>query len=284
MSNLKKTSFPFIACLLATIAAIPVVSGNIIENNDGAVETLSGESYVPEGDMPKIVERNIGPNSFQKTVETSHGNFAIDENGPESKKTLLGQETKYVSNRNPDTKTETVEGVDYRLEIYSSSEKKTEVCTTPEGTYKKIRERGSLEESFEGVNEREVIEKCEEAEETLSKRRKQVIEISRDIGLIEDEVEINEINSTAEYIEFENTGKTSIQLEDWKVKDNSSLSYTFEEGVLKPGETAKLKSGDLYEECEKFCWSSASRWAQSGDIGHLLNTEGETMDVYSYGG
>ena len=51
-------------------------------------------------------------------------------------------------------------------------------------------------------------------------------------------------NLNDEYIIFENTGDTSLDLADWTVQDESGATYAFPDGsVLDSGETVTLRTG-----------------------------------------
>ncbi len=281
---MKVGNFLMLAVIAASLAILPIASANLHEEFD---EADNEEIDPPENGVMadnSVEKTSLGGNMYEKTVETMHGEFSVREKGPETEKVLESSGKTYRSTESNGKVTEELVTPRYSYTKTRNGGQEEERCETPEGTYTISREKGSFNEFFDGIEREKAEEKCMDAYEKLEEERQNAIQISRDIGLVEDELEIIDLNYTAEYLEIENTGITIVELDGWKVEDDSSLSHTFEKGVLEPGETAVLKSGDLYDECEEFCWTSANRWAQSGDKAHLINTESETVDTYSYGG
>ncbi|MCQ4334849.1 lamin tail domain-containing protein [Natronomonas sp. F2-12] len=91
-------------------------------------------------------------------------------------------------------------------------------------------------------------------------------------------------NLNDEYVVFENTGDTSLDLAGWTVQDESGATYTFpEETVLDLGETITLRTGSGDDTATERYWgSSRPIWNNDGDTVIVTNTDGEQVLTESY--
>lgn len=91
-------------------------------------------------------------------------------------------------------------------------------------------------------------------------------------------------NLNDEYIVFENTDDTSIELAGWTVQDESGATYTFPEGaVVEPDETVTLRTGSGDDTATEYYWESTRPiWNNAGDTVIVTNTDGEQVLTESY--
>jgi competence protein ComEC len=113
-------------------------------------------------------------------------------------------------------------------------------------------------------------------------------------GDSEPALSITEINADAagddrenlndEYLVFENTGDTSLDLAGWTVQDDSGATYTFPAGAtLDPGQTVTLRTGSGDDSViERYWGSDRPIWNNSGDTVIVTNADGEQVRTESY--
>jgi len=91
-------------------------------------------------------------------------------------------------------------------------------------------------------------------------------------------------NLNDEYIVFENTGDTSLDLTAWTVQDESGATYTFPGGsVLDSGETVTLRTGSGDDTATERYWGSERPiWNNAGDTVIVTNVDGEQVLAQSY--
>ncbi|WP_160135505.1 lamin tail domain-containing protein [Halococcus salsus] len=86
-------------------------------------------------------------------------------------------------------------------------------------------------------------------------------------------------NLNDEYIVFENTGSTSLNISGWTIEDRSSHSYTVPSGTtIDAGETLTLHTGEGRDTDSDLYWGSGRAiWNNGGDTIMVTNDEGQEM-------
>jgi micrococcal nuclease len=86
-------------------------------------------------------------------------------------------------------------------------------------------------------------------------------------------------NPNDEYIVFENSGDTALELSGWQVADTAGHTYTFPSGfTLEPGDTVKLYTGSGTDTGSKLYWGSESAiWNNGGDTIIVTTEAGEEV-------
>ena len=86
-------------------------------------------------------------------------------------------------------------------------------------------------------------------------------------------------NLNDEYIVFENTGSTSLDISGWTVKDGSSREYTMPSGTtISAGETLTLHTGEGDDSASDLYWGSGSAvWNNDGDTITVTTEQGEQI-------
>ena len=86
----------------------------------------------------------------------------------------------------------------------------------------------------------------------------------------------------AEYIRFANTGRKTVDLEGWYLRNNS-FRYTFGRVSLKPGKKLTLRSGNGRDSASTLYWDRQGyAWNNTADLAILRNEAGELIDLCSY--
>lgn len=93
-------------------------------------------------------------------------------------------------------------------------------------------------------------------------------------------------NENDEYVVFENTGESSLDLSGWTVSDEADHTYTVPQGfTLDPGARVTLYTGSGSNTDSKLYWGSdAAIWNNGGDTIYVRDDDGSTRVEYSYSG
>lgn len=91
-------------------------------------------------------------------------------------------------------------------------------------------------------------------------------------------------NLNDEYVVFENTGSTSVDLSGWELADAADHTYTFPEGtVLEPGESVTIHTGTGTDTETDLYWGQASAvWNNGGDTVILRDDSGTVVIEETY--
>ncbi|WP_424004744.1 lamin tail domain-containing protein [Haloarcula salina] len=91
-------------------------------------------------------------------------------------------------------------------------------------------------------------------------------------------------NENDEYVVFENTGETTLDLSGWTVEDEAEHTYRFPAGFeLDPGSKVTLYTGSGADTDSELYWGSdAAIWNNNGDTVYVLDEDGETVVEKSY--
>lgn len=82
-----------------------------------------------------------------------------------------------------------------------------------------------------------------------------------------------------EYVKITNSGKTSVNLKGWKIKDKGAKhTYTFSSYTLKSKATVTLRSGKGRNSGSTLYWNKYSFiWNNNGDTAYLYNAQGKLV-------
>ena len=90
-------------------------------------------------------------------------------------------------------------------------------------------------------------------------------------------------NLNDEYVVVKNVGTTTINLKDWKLKDEAGNTYVFPDFTLEPGQAVTLHTGSgVDNETDLYWGSNRPVWDNGGDTAYLLNPEGIVVDSYEW--
>ncbi len=104
------------------------------------------------------------------------------------------------------------------------------------------------------------------------------------VGLSADADGNDNNNLNDEYIVYENTGNSTLNLSGWTVTDASGATFTFPDGfTLAPGEQVTLYTGSGTNTESELYWGQATEvWNNGADTMTVRNAEGEVVIQRSY--
>lgn len=264
------------AAAMTSLLALPMASDDV--NPTGSF------SGVENPETPVEMTTRTGPDSFVKKVSTAFDNFKMNITGNRSRSVLETPDSHIETIQKPGKtvrKLETSTGV---YKVINSSDKDVEKVKVPEGELTRKVENGKVVEKFDGINRTRVsslkdrLENRYENEiEGLRQRYKSMNEDSGpEIGIyIQPDPSVDE----GEYIRIRNTGSEDLKLDDWRVEDEASNSYTFETVSLEPDESLKLYSDN---ENATYNWDSGYVWNMNGDTAYIYDEEDRLVKQKSY--
>ncbi|MEE1650146.1 lamin tail domain-containing protein [Brachybacterium sp. J144] len=96
----------------------------------------------------------------------------------------------------------------------------------------------------------------------------------------------NNAGYTQEYIQVKNTGKTTLTLTGYVLRDEGPQRFAFPKGTkLAPGKTLTIRSGSGKNSSTTLYWSKASYiWNNTGDTARLYNAKGTLVEKCTYKG
>jgi endonuclease YncB( thermonuclease family) len=100
-------------------------------------------------------------------------------------------------------------------------------------------------------------------------------------------VEITSLDDSDEWVEFENTGSTDVDVTDWTLSDETTKTYTFPSTTLAPGETFVVTTNQTPSGAAPAAdytdnWDEGYVWNGGGDTATLSDADGTVVDTYSY--
>lgn len=89
-----------------------------------------------------------------------------------------------------------------------------------------------------------------------------------------------------EFIQVKNTGKKTLALTGYTIRDNGPQKFTFPKGTkLKPGKTLTIRSGKAKNTSTTLYWNKSSYiWNNTGDTARLYSNKGKLLESCKYKG
>ena len=89
-----------------------------------------------------------------------------------------------------------------------------------------------------------------------------------------------------EYIQVKNTGKKTLTLTGYVIRDNGPQKFTFPKGTkLAPGKTLTIRSGKGKNTTKTKYWNKSSYiWNNTGDTARLYTDKGKLLESCKYKG
>ncbi len=273
-----------IISIIAGLVSIPfLVSGPLSDSVPTGKLVLNMDASEVES-TPSKMTKIFSSEKFEKTYETAFGKFKMTISGGEVSQELSKTGKVTSVNQNTETTTWKITTQQYKFEVIRTPDSVAQTCTTPDGEMKKIKERGEVTESFQGMNQEYVMDVCEQAEQDLQgevEKIQQIVEES-EIPLTETKTErtkilINEFvsdpetTSHEEWIEFYNPGEKDVNLTGWTFEVKSGTKKDLSENIIKSGEYFVV-NGTYYK----------YSLVNSGDI-IILRDHGDIVDQVTYG-
>jgi len=289
-----------IISIIAGLVSIPfLVSGPLSDSIPTGKLVLNMDDSEVES-TPSKMTKIFSSEKFEKTYETAFGKFKMIISGGEVNQELSKPGKVTTVNQNTENTTWKIITQQYQFEVIRTPDSVTQICTTPDGEMEKIKERGEVTESFQGMNQDQVIEICEQAEQDLQEevdKMEQIVEES-EIPSTETKtsvggVKITEINVSAEWVKIENEGSSDTNMTGWELMNGKetgtgTYTYTFSNFTLGSGDDVNVYSGGYADNstmgwCDtEICWTTTGRWDGSRDIAVLKDSSGKEVDRCVY--
>lgn len=94
-------------------------------------------------------------------------------------------------------------------------------------------------------------------------------------------VSISDLNLKEEWIAVTNSGKNSVDLSGWWIKDKAGNMYTLPSFSLSAGTTVTIYTSEGEDSNTELYWNNPSSvWNNDGDTAYLYNLNGEIIDSY----
>ena len=226
-----------IISIIAGLVSIPfLVSGPLSDSIPTGKLVLNMDDSEVES-TPSKMTKIFSSDKFEKTYETAFGKFKMTISGGEVNQELSKSGKVTIVNQNTETTTWKITTQQYQFEVIRTPDSVTQICTTPDGEMEKIKERGEVTESFQGMNQEYVTDVCEQAEKDLQEEVEKMEQIVEESEIPSTEtktsmggVKIKEINVTAEWAKLENYGDSNVNMTDWELmngKESGTGTYTY---------------------------------------------------------
>jgi len=261
------------AAALTGMLALPVASDT--------VSTTTVESGT--SDAPVEMMTRSSADSFVKTVSTAFDRFKINITGNRSHSILERPESRIETFQRPEKTERVLETSEGSYRVIEASDRRVVKTDVPEGELVETVEDGARTTSFEGINRsrveslRDELEKEYNSEiEALKSHYQEMSSDSRpDIKIDVQE----ESSGDGEYVELENRGEETYNLEDWSIQDEDGNEYVFDDVELREGDSLRLYSSN---ESKEFNWGTNYIWNNGGDNAYLYDSEDVLVTEYSY--
>lgn len=90
-------------------------------------------------------------------------------------------------------------------------------------------------------------------------------------------------NVNGEWVELENNGSQPINLQGFRLSDESNNEYILPAYTLAPGDHVRIYSGQGTMQKGALYWGSRDPiWNNSGDVAYLRTPQGELVDIFVY--
>ncbi len=283
-------NIPTIAVLgsvIASLVAVPAAPA-LLADPTGAVTALTGE---PANGTPHTVEMTRSPDGFHHTVETGQG--AATLTGEADRFTMeLDRPTATVTVRSsPDSRVQRIVSGPDTLTINRSGGRVVERCETVAGVLTSERHRGTTATSFSGTDRAAVRSRCQVLTHRLEDGASTLAQVAADVGLIDPDLSVTEVDAAMESITLANTGPVRATLDGWTLEDAAGTTYTFTDLSLASGEQVTVYSGDAGNTtvCDpsggphhERCWGDQQVWNDGGDTAILRDGDGSEITTHTY--
>ena len=261
------------AAAMTGMVALPFVSdASTLENVE------SGSDASPVEMMTKS-----SSDGFVRTVSTAFDRFKINITGNRSHSILERPESSIETFQSPGKTERILETSEGTYRVVEASNRRVIETDVPEGELVEKIEDGERITKFEGINRSRVKDLRDELEqrynneiESLESRYRGMSSDSRpDIEVYVQPESIGD----GEYVELENQGDESYELENWRIEDEDENEYTFDDVELDTGESLRVYSSN---ESKEFNWGKNYIWNDGGDTAYLYDSEDVLIAEHSY--
>ena len=291
-----------ISSIIAGLVSIPfLVTGPLSDSIPTGKLVLGMNESDVEG-IPSKMTKIFSSEKFEKTYETAFGKFTMSISAGEVFQELSKPGKVTIVTEDTEKTVWKITTQQYQLKVTRTPNSVKQVCTTPDGELKKIKETGEITESFQGMNQEYVLEVCAQAEQDLQEEVEKMEQIKSESEIPSTEtktsgerVKIVEINVDAEWARLENGGSSEIDMDGWGLNNNKEVgtgTYTYRFSNFTLNENSHVyvfsddagneTSGDCNISSTSLCWNKSSIWSPTSDIAILKDSEGNEVDRCIY--
>jgi len=234
--------------------------------------------------IPSKMSKLFSSEKFEKTYETAFGKFTMSISAGKVTQELSKPGKVTVVTEDTEKTIWKITTQQYQLKVTRTPDSVKQVCTTPDGELEKIKEKGEVTESFQGMNQEYVLEVCAQAEQDLQEEVEKMEQIKSESEIPSTETKItitkiliNEFVSDPqseddeEWIEFYNPGEEDVNLTGWTFEVKSGTKKDLSGNIIKSGEYLVV-NGTYYN----------YGLVNSDDI-IILRDHGDIVDQVTYG-
>lgn len=295
------TDIVVFSSIIIGLISIPFLATDSLGDYLLTGKTLLGLDEENISKIPAKSSKLITFDKFERTYETAFGKFYFLITSDRIIQELSRPGTNVKTITTPDYSIWQLTTYNYILKVIQDSNKTIEEFNNADGSIIRIKQNGNINETFEGFNPEVLLSKMEEAELILNDEVSKMEEIKTqtiipELGITignnitnnsEIDVNIIDINYTAEWVEIINSGITQVDMSYWTLSDSTTNVYTFPQGFkLNPESSVRIISGDGYDNCVNtpttLCWKGSSVWNDGGDTAILKTNTGNIISTYSY--
>ena len=284
------SDFLIAGSIILGLVSIPILVTGPFSDTIPTGRLVLNMSDVDVDEVPSKMSKIFSSQNFVKTYETAFGRFSVNISAGEINEELSKPGKVTIVNQDTQRTIWKINTLQYQLKITKKPDSVRQVCTTPDGELEKVKQRGEVTESFQGMNQNYVIEVCAQAEKDLQEEVNKIEQIVSESEIpstdnkdgntttttlppANSNVVINEFVSDpntgdSEWIELYNKGNSSVDLGNWTVHDNSGTIKTLSVSIEGKGFVA---------------FDVSNRLNNAGDVVILKNNAGAVIDQIGYG-
>jgi len=297
------TDIVIVGSIITGLLTIPFLVTNSFGDYISAGKTILG---VNESDVTKIPARTskmLSADRFERTYETAFGKFRF----------IMAPDNIFQELSRPGTNVQVIttssQGIwkltthNYMLKITEDPDRTIEEFSSADGSIIRLKEKGGINETFEGFNPDILLAQMEIARTLLNDEvaKMETIKLQTiipELGVNQSNpiqppqppsqyhINITSINYTEEWVEIVNYGSSSVNMENWTLSDTGNHIFTFPDFTLAPSNSVRVYSGNAYSSCTPsetvLCWTSSQIWNNGGDTATLKDNLGNTVSTYTY--
>ena len=275
-----KHSSVILALLAVTLIAIPQASQTVTQDiNSTGLNDL--EAAANSSKIPVSITSSRDTDSYNQTVTSSKEQTTVRKTHNRSITVHETPEFEIKIIKEPGLEKRIVESEKGRLTDKKGFEEDFVKVEGPEGTLVERTVDGEIKTEFEGVNLQSLKDRRESLQELMRNNIDRVsTESSKNSNMLNVDVQPDTSMGDGEYVRLENLDDSPIDLEGWRVEDDTGTSYTFTNGTIEADESIKLYTDNPDAQ---FNWDRGLPvWAMSGDKATVYNRDNEIVGEHSY--
>ena len=250
------SDFLIAGSIILGLVSIPILVTGPFSDTIPTGRLVLNMSDVDVDEVPSKMSKIFSSQNFVKTYETAFGRFSVNISAGEINEELSKPGKVTIVNQDTQRTIWKINTLQYQLKITKKPDSVRQVCTTPDGELEKVKQRGEVTESFQGMNQNYVIEVCAQAEKDLQEEVNKIEQIVSESeipstenknntttttiptggGVLINEFEQNPEGADAgnEWIELYNPTASNVTIDGWVLVNSDEENRTISSGVISP--------------------------------------------------